>query len=614
MSDTDKDRDERREQKTLEQKRLAALEQQRLAALEQQRLAEQAPESILSPNDTIFSGDRILGQLPPIGSSRSLSNASSPAAMASSSAAIADEYEEDVVLPSSVPETIVPSIVSILAQYMPSRPSMSVSDAIQYLTAVGNDLVQRGRALGDSIIEETITRRKQQELQEIQNKIEKANNFLKAIEAKRETIQLGDVLRMIELEAIIENIVADIMPSGVDEIPPLLVIPFREILNNYENYFGWETQLTQPMIANAFAEFRNKLQLSNMIAEIDIPNTATLNDVIDELFGLYNRNFNTLEDTTGKTLSINGRTRVIKSIHTGSPFFEVTRMESKKRKGTMVPIISAVDYSTIWDNHTNRPKADIDREIAALRQDANADAIPPPERAILVGRNTRHFDIAANAGPAVEAAPVGMVVLEEPEEGDLVMSQPVSDWEGSPPEDYEVDMPINREARLQFLASQQINVFHQPIPIHVQELLTRFKEQRNREQPTRRQGEIAELSRRQMEISDTFTSLIMRLHQSFNNPDDVFGSMQDPRKTEVWNQEVERIFVQWYREYESIERRREQLYMNSSSAKERKGGIKSHKKQKKQQKKQTRKTGGKRSTRKLQKKNHKKRSGHTKKQ
>jgi hypothetical protein len=194
------------------------------------------------------------------------------------------------------------------------------------------------------------------------------------------------------------------------------------------------------------------------------------------------------------------------------------------------------------------------------------------------------------------------------------MSQPVSDWEGSPPDDYEVDMPINREARLQFLASQQINVFHQPIPIHVQELLTRFKEQRNREQPTRRQGEIAELSRRQMEISDTFTSLIMRLHQSFNNPDDVFGSMQDPRKTEVWNQEVERIFVQWYREYESIERRREQLYMSSSSAKERKGGIKSHKKQKKQQKKQTRKTGGKRSTRKLQKKNHKKRSGHTKKQ
>jgi hypothetical protein len=132
---------------------------------------------------------------------------------------------------------------------------------------------------------------------------------------------------------------------------------------------------------------------------------------------------------------------------------------------------------------------------------------------------------------------------------------------------------------------------------------------------------MAEIATQRMAIANNLTDLIVDVAKEFESG--IFADLQPEEKQQAWERQIHRIFMEWYNQNKGLEQKRDRIKLKVIRPVSKapgptgfwpfgKGGIKSKKNHKKQQKKQTRKTGGKRSTRKLRK-NHKKRSVHTKK-
>lgn len=485
-------------------------------------------------------------------------------------------------------------------------------------------VAERIRDMGDNIIADTKLRRKQQAAAEATNRIQIANQKLAAMKEKSKEITTIGVLRMIELETLIENIMDDVIPASIRDVPALLVLPVLEIVCHYEEYFGWETPISEIKVNRAFSEFRNKQRIRDAVLRLYGKN-ITLNEIIDELFRLYNSNFNTLADIRGLSLSVNGRVRVLKSIHTEAPRTEIATIPDNNRKSKELPVLSAIDYSTIWDKYAE-PQAIVDEAMVELRNPVPAAPDNTPTAAARpFGYNDRHVDIAAHVGLARFGPPLTRAMQERDigsQGNEDIGSQDSTISEFPSAKDYEhieKEYPEYPEERFEFLAGERRYIGHN-LSENVESRLAEYAARRDRKsQPTQKTSRMAELATDRMNVANNLIALVQDVQKEFETG--LFSNMPPEEKQQAWERQIHRIFIQWYKETEGLEEQRAALDRPAAKAAPSsgffgffgKGGKKSHKKQKKQQKKQTRKTGGKRSTRKLQKKNHKKRAGHTKK-
>lgn len=526
----------------------------------------------------------------------------------------------------AIPVSEALNVLSGVAQFL--------SESAVKVTEIAGITLKRIKSYGDSIIAETQFRRKEQEIKEASKTIQKATDLLQSIKDKTKTIQTQDVLRMIELETLIETVMDDAIPESIRQVPALLVMPILEIVCHYDEYFSWDDTNIRRKIGPAYDEFRNKQRIRDMFAKLYGEN-VTINRVIDDLFTLYDRNF-TLDRKPGlkePVLSINGRLRVIKSIHTGPPNNIIATIPGAKRKESELPTLSAIDYSEIW-NRNAEEKNDVDAEIAEIRNavPAAADNTPTAGVGVAHGRNTRDWNIAGNAGFArfdVPLAQVIPVVNREVNEEEQMGSQisNVSDFYSQPgDEDNGPDIDItDQEARFQII-SAHLTAMGQPLSPDVQTRLQAYAAKREEgSRPNEMTGRMAEIATQRMAVANNLTDLIVDVGKEFESG--IFADLQPEEKQQAWERQIHRIFMEWYNQNKGLEQKRDRIKLKAirpvSKAPEPsgfwpfgKGGIKSkknHKKQQhKQQKKQTRKTGGKRFTLKLRK-NHKKRLDHTKK-
>jgi hypothetical protein len=576
--------------------------------------------------------------------------------------------EEENILFSGVPETIVPNISAIIRENI-SSTYISVTAAITELRRVGGIIEGKGReiaaavrttgeyissmaapvrAMGDKIIEETKERRAvQQQLEKLEEqKVAKKmidNAVAKLANNKDQTkkIRIDAVLDMVQRETLAELVIDDVMPGSVKEIPRLLVMPILDIVCHYDEYFGYTDMIVETITENesltidrAYSEFRNKQKIRDMINLLYrtrqgiLRRDVTLSEIIDDLFDLYNRNFSLPTKGEQQKLSVNGRVRVMKSLYTKSPDTVLTNIPSEKSKRPReIPVISVIDYSAVWDKHA-KSVAIVDEELAALRAPINAapDETVQAGVAIPRGRNTRDWDIDGNAGVARFAGPMAHVEIRtEDEVADMPDSQSSDISELADAESQGSDYGVSRDsanpkARYQILYIEQ-KLMNQIIPPEVEEHAMNIKMQEAKARNiTRKEGEMAKIADRTNDLADELIKEVHKLALSL----DVDELMSEEQKTRKWDRDVHLIFLTVYSEYDLLDKQRYELDRvpsDASSAKAstvlggfgffKKSGKKSHKHHKKHHKKHTRKNG-KRSTRKLHK-NHKKRSGHTKK-
>jgi len=604
--------------------------------------AAAARQSISSPADDIFSGNRPLGQLPPIGSSRGPSIASSPAAVPSTLNELEDIYNssdssviESLPSPSVVsnfPETIAPSIKHIFSSFARGSVKITVSSAIDGLRQVASQLADSIKQIGDSTIDETKKRRKIQEQQETAKIVSKAEELLKTIGDKEIEFTTNDVLLMVQYEELIEMVMDEVLPESVSEIPPLLVIPILDIVSHYDEYFSYNDNINPVTVNNAFSEFRNKQRIRDKVRQLSMDNGltqgVTLNEVIARLFTLYNRNFN-LENTSEKALSVNGNVRVIKSIHTREPDTKLTTIPSNNLKKTDdVPVLSAINYSEIWDLYS-KPTSVVNNELVALMEpvDAAPDVTPHAGVGIPRGRNTREWEIEGDAGAARFTEPLVHVEvdIDEPEELYNSQDSAVSDFMSEASQDSNAGISpatADPSARFQVLTSE-LRTFGQPFSEAVENraIALASRQKAAEKKITREQAERIAAATEKTEEAESLTRIIVALSNNLKKNEDPAIALNQQQKERTWDRELHRIFLTWYNRYKEIESQYRMDGSPASSSKKTpsgpptgfggKYGSKSSKNHKKHNKKHTRKNG-KRSTRKLRK-NHKKRSGHTKK-
>lgn len=528
----------------------------------------------------------------------------------------------------------LPDIADIFSDELTDRDGTpiteTVSSAIGHLTALATKvagfsrmITQRISDIGDNIIAATKLRRKQRAAADAVNRIKIANEKLAAMNDKSKEITTIGVLRMIELETLIENIMDDAIPESIRDVPALLVMPILEIVCHFEEYFDWKTEVSQITVDRAYSEFRNKQRIRDMVLRLYGEN-ITLNQVIDELFLLYNRNFNTLANISNRSLSVDGRLRVVKSIHTEAPKTKIATIPSENpfRKAKALPVLSAVNYSSVWDEHA-MPQANVDAEMATIRipvpatQDNTPAAVARP-----FGYNDRHMDIAADIGLARFDAP-----LTRARQGDDIGSQDTVDIgsqdsitsELPDAAEYEFEEGAYEypQERFEFLAGQR-KYIGAVVSENVERRLAEYAARReHRNRPTQKIAKIAEIATQRMTVADNLMTVIQETQQEFVNG--IFSDLSPAEKQQSWERQIHRVFIQWYKESEGLEAQRVALDRPAAKAAPSsslfgnflgKGGKKSHK-HRKNHKKHTRKNN-KRSTRK-NKKNHKKRAGHTKK-
>ena len=506
-----------------------------------------------------------------------------------------------------------------------SRKLREYSEQLYKYAAV---VAQKVKAYGDKIIEETIVRRKEQEIKEARENIQKANDLLQIVGRKSKQINMKAVLRIVELEKLIEDVAQDAMLDTIQKVPALSVIPILELLTHYEEYFPWDYELNSmeddsmaTKIQDAYSEFQNKQKIRDEILKLYTTN-VTLNDVIDELIQLYDRNFRHKPIGSGRSLSIEGRKRIYKDILT-----KPARTNIASNLDGSASALSSVDYDHLLDKYLAE-KSGVDLVIADLRREVAANQVNAPlTTAIRTGRHTRDMDIAAHSGFARFDVPLaGVLSTTNVNNDDLMDTESVvSDFEDADEGDQSIGEPIDRETRLQILSSRHINILGKPLSENVKAKLAEHAAKREQGvQETKKMGEMAIIASERMNVANNLIQLILDLQKAFENG--VFSVLGDAEKEQAWNNEIHRIFMEWYRQTLGLEQQREALdklpapapkVMNALSfLNPFKGGKKSHKNNKKHNKKhnkkQTRKNN-KHSSRKVRK-NHKKRGGNTKKQ
>jgi hypothetical protein len=548
---------------------------------------------------------------------------------------------EEELLISNTPETIVPSIMNLftsigsitVAAAISKLQSVSkkISEKTASVTTAASSLVASVTEYGDQIIEETKERRvKQEQLKNQQEQkvakqmIDKALVNLSRVGNETQQVRIDAVLKIVQIETLAELVIDDIMPESVKEIPRLLVVPILDIVCRYDEYFNYTdiasthdksiTETESKRIGDAYSEFRNKQKIRDMLFQIYGRYNITLNDLIDELFVLYNSNF-TLGGFQQQKLSVNGRVRVMKSLYTKVPDTKLADIPSEDPRKPKLPVISVIDYSAIWNKHAKSIEV-ADAAIAQLRDRVAAVPDPAVDAGVAIprGHNNRDWDIAGQAA-ARFAEPMVRVEVEADN------GHALDENMGSQPSDFEDDSqdsdagisPDTAPSGPRFLIQVgNIKRFGIELSEAVETRASDIMEMQSaREQnTTKKQGEMAVIADRRNELANNLISTVDDLARMLKPPDDLRTVEQ---KARIWDKEVHRIFLQWYRENELLEKQRDALQRRSSSAaaSSSKGGKKSHKHHK-HHKKQTRKNK-KRSTRKLQKKNHKKRSTHTKK-
>jgi hypothetical protein len=515
-----------------------------------------------------------------------------------------------------------------LFEILPTRAtileaSISLQFCLEKLSKYAVVVAQKVKAYGDSLIEETILRRKKQEIKEAQENIKKAEDLLKVVGKETQLINMHSVLRIIELEKLIENVARDAILESTKQVPALLVVPILELLTHYDEYFSWdyEHDSTGKKIQDAYSEFKNKQKIRDEVFKLYSTN-VTLNDVIDELIRLYENSFSVSRIGADKSLSIKGRVRIYNDILTKPSTTNIA-----KNLGIRVSAMSSVDYADILERYVE-DKSVVDLDIAELRRTVAADQVNAPiTSAIPAGQQTRHMDIAAHSGYARFDVPLAGVLntTGQDNEDDLMETQndEISEFEDAGEGDQSTGEYMYPEERLQILSSRHINIFGKPLPENVKAKLAEYAAKREQgAQETKKMGEMAIIATERMNVATNLIQLILDLQKAFKTG--VFAVLSKAEKEQAWNNEIHRIFMEWYRQTLGLEQQREALdQLPAPASKEMnvfsftnfftgKGGKKSHKNNKKHNKKQTRKNN-KHSSRKVRK-NHKKRGGNTKKQ
>jgi hypothetical protein len=569
---------------------------------------------------------------------------------------------------SSVPETITPTfknfLESIVRDASVFSSKISIPDAIMELNKISTTIkqiigktVETIKATGEQIINDTQNRRKLEEQKAAQKIIDDAIKHLNAVGEAKDEITLNAVLEMVQKETLAELVLDDILPGSVKEIPSLLVRPIIDIVCHYDAYFdyakleGSDSAIKHTLINTAFTEFRNKQKIRDMVHQLYGQRTdITLNDVIDDLFKLYNTNFKTNYDSS-KKLSVNGRVRVLKYLYTKQPDVKISEIIDEKTTEKKA-FVSAIDYDGIWAKHAKDIKF-VDESLVRFREANQAEMITGPlSVGIPSGYANRYTPTSADAGSAIFAPPLVPAsdnLMET--EGEIIDSQ-VSDFSGeyaNVEEEVEtmdvgeeddtitLEEESNMNAELkdtQKLKNEQKQARHIVDEPYDVDKSTREALQQLGQIPSKL-PQIGEIALRKNKIAEHFEDKIIMFADTFHG-----DYIPEQLKQKWWEHGVHKILLEWYNEYELLEREREELENNvltkestdvfgtglfksigsmfgnstdKNNIKKRgkRGGKKSHKNHKKHHKKQTRKNS-KHSTHKLYK-NYKKHSNHTKK-
>jgi hypothetical protein len=475
-------------------------------------------------------------------------------------------------------------------------------------------------SLTETVIKESKRRKLQRDTNDAMKTIEKANALLAGVKKIQREGSETAILRMIQIETLLEDVMFTTNIDKIEDIYPLLVMPVLEIVCHYDEYFDWSDGLNAEKIQIAYAEFRNKQRVRDVFLTLYKYN-ATLNDVIDELFMLYNRNFNPLAFTETRILTVEGRGKLLRDIHSKLATQTVGKISSRTGE---IDVLTPINYDELWSNNMASREVVMD-EMQQLRAPAEATADTSPFAPVMqTGRLTRDMSISANA-TARFAPPVVNVMVASMGEDDytVIDSQDVGSQNSIWSVESDKSLPILKNgkpeyphARAQFLYSQLKNSGAE-IPKKVEKFVSTLC---SKKPPTLKEARMASLATERMDVANSFIKEILDYREQFiSEGGPVKLDLERDMLYDIWDRHIHGIFMRWYNATEDIEQRREQLDSPPAKAESSsmfgwlsggKGVNKYTYKFKKHHKKQTRKNT-KRSTQKLRK-NRKQRGGNTK--
>lgn len=464
---------------------------------------------------------------------------------------------------------------------------IDITRAISYLHGLAKQIHNKivsistsfSRTVGNranDMVKDTKLRNNQRQLSEALKQIAAANDILKNYQSQNEKIKINDILRMVGLELLIENVIYEIMPESVKDMPALLEIPILELLTHYEEYFSWNDTISALQIQRAFSEFANKQMARDEFLRLyDRP--VSLNDVIDELVKLYDKTFNSeLKLTVDKAIDMQGRLRIIKDLHTKNPNVVLDTIAIDNHSTRKTTVVSAVDYSSVIGSHT-KPKKVVDTQRAKWRQPVVATEQPPEGVAIPRGRNTRHMDIVADTGFATFSSipTIHIPSVNENMGSQTSVNSVISDFGDATDSGIELTSPpTTNESRLEFLAAELLNR-KVPLSEKVNKRLQTYRKDKKSQKHVIKTGKVASITTRRMQTAINLIELIQKLHTEINKPQ---SNLSDEEKTQFWDREIHRIFLEWYKVRESVEEALDKVEIKKKYTSSKKGGTRKPKK------------------------------------
>jgi hypothetical protein len=485
--------------------------------------------------------------------------------------------------------TTIPNAIITMTRYM--------GDVSRMLATVSQSIMRISENTVQNINEKITLFKKKRLLTQASNETQKAINVLNSISDKSLQISTDKVLRLVKIELLIEKILNVVSIESIHDIRLMLVIPVLELLTQHSTYFGFNDPPTALSVFNAYSEFALHQDVRDDFLQVYDRNIALIH-MTRELASLYDELFSTtLQITTNRSLTINGHIRIIKSLLVNRESNKIAEIPGFK-PGDKTAILSAVDYSGILGKHI-RHAAQVNAEFATLRTPPNANVQAPPAVGIPHGYLNRADTIAADSGLATFGPPISIVMPDENMEEDVsTQNTNISELkEAISGENEEIDLTknIDLESRFMVLVAEQINSGFE-LSDNVKARLEQYRNAREAgANPTEKTVKMASIATERMTISNNLLQLVLNLHTELVSG--VFSNMQPKEKKQIWDRELHRIFLQWYKEHSRLEEARSALDANTKAPR---GGKKSYK-HKKHLNKSTRKHK-KRYTRKLHKK------------